>query len=534
MLCAALALRFFGYGAMDLVVFALGICALAILLGCLFSVIVCGLILQRRIEREPAQAPERAGGKAFEAGFPNRTGFVLPPVGLLPLVRLQWTWRYPDHIDSRVRIAPDGLLEEEINPRLRCLGGHVTRRFEVSDVLGLCRYCWRARREQECYVLPRVNTLKHLPLLHALAAEDGIPRQSGEPVGDRMEIRPYAAGDSVRDILWKNYARTRQLNVRLRERSVARGRRVLAYLLAGPGDEAAAAAARAALESSAFGDDWQFSADGTETPCDDLESALRAVARSRALDQPHAPGLERFLAAADQRGAAHCIVFAGVGTIAGLAAAGAAGLPRGGLSLVLAVDGIEAPRRPPRWRSLLLRPSAGQSRPSWPERAQDATYLRRHEAEAETADEPERAGGARRRRRGEAGPAGGPTRARRVDASRAGADLRARSGGPEKARGAESLRRGKADTAGRRESAPNLRDAGADGRTKPKRGPERAGGAFRRRLPLLRRTRRRAGGSGGSREELLVLCRQLGPAVASIILVDRAAGICYDDKLRRI
>ncbi|MCY4181445.1 MAG: hypothetical protein OXF43_00955, partial [Gammaproteobacteria bacterium] len=45
LLGVALALRFFGYGAMDLLVFALGICALGILLACLFSVVGCGLIL---------------------------------------------------------------------------------------------------------------------------------------------------------------------------------------------------------------------------------------------------------------------------------------------------------------------------------------------------------------------------------------------------------------------------------------------------------------------------------------------------------
>lgn len=403
LLCIALALRFFGYGAMDLMVFALGICALAILVSCLFSVIVCGLILQRRIQREVGNESGRGNGKAFEAEFPNQTGFSLPPVGLLPLVRLQWSWQYPDRIDSRIRVAPDEFLEEEITPRLRCLSGNVTRRFEVSDVLGLCRYSWRVRRERECYVLPRINTLKNLPLLHSLTAEDGMPRQSGEPVGDRMEIRPYAAGDSVRDILWKNYARTRQLNVRQRERSVAHGKRILAYLLSGPGDEAAAAVARAALESGAFGDDWQFSADGTETPCDDLESSLRAVARSRGLGAPHAPGLERFLAAADQRGATHCIVFAAAGTVSGLAGIGK-GAFQGRFSLVLATDGMEEPERRPPWSSLFLRPVE----------------------------------------------------------------------------------------------------------------------------------RRRGGGSGGSREELLVLCRQLGPTVESIVLVDRTTGTCYDDKLRKI
>ena len=203
--CIALALRFFGYGAMDLMVFALGISALAILLSCLFSVVICGLILQRRIQRETGNNPERGpgNGKVFEAGFPNQTGFTLPPVGLLPLVRLQWSWQYPDQIDNRIRIAPDENLEEEITPRLRCLSSHVTRRFEVSDVLGLCRYSWRARRERECYVLPRINTLRNLPLLHSLTAEDGMPRQSGETVGDRMEIalcgREFACATSSGD-----------------------------------------------------------------------------------------------------------------------------------------------------------------------------------------------------------------------------------------------------------------------------------------------------------------------------------------------
>jgi len=412
LLSVALALRFFGYGAMDLLVFALGICALGILLACLFSVVGCGLVLQRRIQREMGKESRSAPapGKAFEAGFPNLTGFSLPPVGPLPLVRLQWRWRFPDAIDSRVRIARDGRLEEEITPNRRCLSGHLTRRFEVIDVLGLCRYCWHAEQSRECYVLPRINSLNKLPLLHSLSAEDGMPRQSGEPVGDRMEIRPYAAGDSVRDILWKSYARTRQLNVRLRERSVAHGQRILAYLLSGPGDEAAAAAARVALESGAFGEDWLFSADGTETPCGNLDAALRAVARSRSLGEPHAPGLDQFLAAADQRGAAHCIVFASPGALNRAGFPGAGGGFGGRFSLVLAVDGMAGGGPNPAWRRLLLRP-------------------------AETGQNHEK-----------------------------------------------------------------------------HRGRER----------------------GGSREELLLLCRRLAPMLASIILVDRATGVCYDDNLRRI
>ncbi len=433
LLCVAFALRWFGYGAMDLVVFALGICALAILLSCLFSVIICGLILQRRIQREGGNeyAPAQGGGKAFEADFPNQTGFSLPSVGPLPLVRLQWSWHHPDAIDCRVRIGPDESLEEEITPRRRCLSGHVTRRFEVTDVLGLCRYSWRARLERECYALPRIESLKKLPLLHSFTAEDGIPRQSGEAVGDRMEIRPYVAGDSVRDILWKSYARTGQLNVRLRERSVAHGKRVLAYLHSSPGDEAAAAVARAALEFGAFGDDWLFSADGTETPCAELPAALRAVARSRALGEAHAPGLARFLAATEKHGATHCIVFAAADAVAELAGL-SGGLFGNRFTLVLALDDLREAAQTPWWRGFLLRPSAGKQN--------QTRYLGRGKTQAQ-----------------------------------------AQAHAPR--------------TPGNREAIDH---------------------------------------GGGSRAELLLSFQALKPAVASIILVDRGTGTCYDDNLRRL
>ena len=91
--------------------------------------------------------------------------------------------------------------------------------------------------------------------------EDGLPDNGGRPDGDRMEIRPYTPGDSVRDIMWKGFARNRQLNVRLPERSVAFDDKACAYLVSGVGDEAASALARLTLECGLLGDDWRFGAD---------------------------------------------------------------------------------------------------------------------------------------------------------------------------------------------------------------------------------------------------------------------------------
>ena len=250
------------------------------------------------------------------------------------------------------------------------------RRFTVSDVLGFCRFVWYSQDEQACMVLPRCNTLSRLPLPRSLSAEDGVPNQSGSPQGDRMEIRPYTPGDSVRDILWKAYARNRQLNVRLAEKSLSHNTRTLAYLLSGPDDEAAAAAARLALESGALGEDWLFGTDGTAEPCPTLAGALQAVAASRPLDGAHPYGLDGFLKAAgalqatgasQTAGAAmpHCLIFAaasGGPWLAHLKRTIASG--RGRFSLILATDGFRQTRQESlyrRWgRRMLLRPDVAQ------------------------------------------------------------------------------------------------------------------------------------------------------------------------------
>lgn len=360
LLVAASALSIYGYGNMDLVVFALAVCALAILIFCLFCTVSFGVVMQRRIRREQdsqtSHSLKSSENIEVEAGYPNETGFKLRSTSLLPLVRIDWKIVYPDHVETRTRLDNSGQLLEEIIPARRCLTERMVRQFTISDVLGFCRFSWRLQQDNRCMALPQVSSVKSLPLLRSLTAEDGIPNPSGQPEGDRMEIRPYAPGDSVKNIMWKVYARTRQLNVRLPEKSVFHSKRTVAYLLSSPNDEAAAAVARVALQSAAFGEDWSFGADGTDSPCDDLATALQAVARSRAIDQTHSYGLDRFLERAAGQSMAHCIVFAG--------AEYGEWLPelkstiqhyRGQFSVVLATDGMVEENETALWRRLLLR-----------------------------------------------------------------------------------------------------------------------------------------------------------------------------------
>src|SRR5262245_27085147 len=343
-LCAA-SLRVYGYGSLDLVVFALAVSGLALLAFAMTLVSASAFYLRRADRSEPARLAAR-----LEADRPLATGYSLTSLERVPLATLDWSWRRPAEVRTRVR-AEAGRASEEVTPTRRCEASAVARRFRVADAFGLARVAWEREAPASFVVLPAIRGLRRLTWLQALASGEGIPHPAGRPEGDRMEMRRYVPGDSVRHILWKVFARTRQLEVRMPERSVHRARRTLAYLVAGPDDEAAAAAARVALESCALGEAWLFGADGTEAPTDRLDAALRAIARSAgAAPDPGGDalrGLRRFLAAARSDGSAHCVVFAPASRLAGASALAAAARAGGARATLVFARAARLRRRRP-------------------------------------------------------------------------------------------------------------------------------------------------------------------------------------------
>jgi len=337
-----LALQIFGYGNMDLVIFAISICALAIVCFSLISIVATSFIYRNRIRRFLADTRPSRKPAILEAGYPNETGFTLNELHFAPLVKVTWSVVFPGAIKTRVRQDFEtGELKEEIIPQRRCHTSLIVRAFTVTDVLGFCRFSWRQGQEIPMTILPQTNTVKSLPILRSLTAEDGIPNPSGSPEGDRMEIRPYVPGDSVRNIMWKTFAKSRQLNVRLAEKSVFQSTRTLAYLLSGKNDEAAAAVARTALESGALGDEWIFSADGTETGCTELDPALLAIAKSRSLLEPLEYGLDNFLRRYGSQGDSRCIIFAAAENAPWINKLNTThSLFRGKFTLIMATDGF--------------------------------------------------------------------------------------------------------------------------------------------------------------------------------------------------
>jgi hypothetical protein len=346
---ALFALFFYGYGSLDLVAFAVSLAGIILVALCSVAVVAAGLWLRRRPRDRPvARAP-------LEVGRPSATGFWIPSLAPVPLVQVGWGWLEPSGFECR--IAPGRRRATElVVPNRRGEAPEIRRRVHVRDAFGLTSFAWEEIEPGPVLALPSPGRLRGVRPPLALASGDTWSHPSGAPDGDRMEIRRYVPGDSIRHILWKTWARTGQLNVRLPERSIERAQRTAAYLVAAPGDEPAAAAARVALEEGALGEDWVFGADGTQASTGSLEAALRAIARSA--DAPgrgaaHASGLASFLK--ELGGGVHCVIFASSRSGPWLEPMlNAAGRSGGTVSIVLGADGI-LPDTPavPRWQRLL-------------------------------------------------------------------------------------------------------------------------------------------------------------------------------------
>lgn len=345
----AAALSYFAYRELDLVLLVVGYGAIGLaLLATLFVLI--GVVLTR-MRVDPGARRELA----FETGRAYPTGFTLPSLRWLPLVRVQWSWVTPPRCEVEAEHR-GGRLVEWVRARERGLHSEVTRRVWVEDVFGLARLGLWMTHPIELYVLPHVGALGRLPTLISMAGGEDWPHPMGVAEGDRVELRRYAPGDPARLIHWKVFARTQKLVVRMPERALQRADRTVAYLVAGQGDEASAAAARVAVETQALGDDWVFGADGAARGTQRLADARDAIVRSAERRDQGGAELETFLRREERRGPMSLVLFAPPtpGPWVGRVQA-ALRSHRGPVRVVIGVDGLAPEDERTWWRRLLTR-----------------------------------------------------------------------------------------------------------------------------------------------------------------------------------
>ena len=351
-LVASVALVSFGFKKLDLVLLVLGYGGAGLLLISTLLVVASALGLWWWLRR--ATFSWRA--PAFETGTPVLTGFGLPSLWWLPLVQIRWSWESP----AAEAVEPQfgaGRLAERVTLVQRGIFPSVTRRLVVQDAFGLARIAFRHEQPGPIEVFPHLGGIRRLPVLTSLTGGEEFPHPMGLEDGDRVELRRYVPGDSARFIHWKVFGRTRKLMVRVPERALSRARRTVAYLVAGAHDEAAAAAARAAIEEEALGNDWQFAADGSPEATSDRSEALHKVMASSRRAGRSGSGMKRFLAEVDPRGPAALVVFAPPTMGPWIEELRALTIRRyGRVRVVIAVDAVRDSKTQPGWRRFLLKP----------------------------------------------------------------------------------------------------------------------------------------------------------------------------------
>ena len=272
-----------------LVICAAGLGVTALSLGLsVFS--AAGLFVALRRARAAADASPLE----LEGGVKEATGFSVSSLWFVPLVKVRWSWSSPE---ASVEAAPRGRrLFEIVTPRRRGKVGAIQRRIEVGDAFHLARISFGSREQRPVRALPSKGSAKSLSFTHTLAEGGDLPYPADRAEGEPSDFRRYSAGDPMRFILWKTFAKTRQLMVRSPEQAISPARRTIAYVVAGKGDEAAAGVARAAMESGSFGSSWVLGADGVPWVAEDRARALELLAMSGEcpVDQGGA-GLEGFL-----------------------------------------------------------------------------------------------------------------------------------------------------------------------------------------------------------------------------------------------
>jgi len=357
---ASMGLVFVALPEMDLVLVALSWVVLAIAGSAMLAVVAGAVRLRLALRGALAAKDERT----LETLRSLPTGFALPGLFLLPFVQVFWEWAggtaQLELNREGFRIAEDALLYERGHLRV------IERRIVVRDVFGLAKVAFRHRTDERLTVLPSAGLLKQMPILVSMSGGDDLPHPMGVEDGDRVELRRYAPGDPARFIHWKVYGRTRKLVVRKPERALTRARRVVSYLVAGPGDEASAGAARVAIErvlsSGELGAEWIFGADGSQGEARDVTGALERVVRSadvRASEGGGAAGLSTFVARAEEKGPASLVLFVPAEPGPWVERAIAVLRARASRSkVVIGVDGVEL--RPPRafWARALFRAPA--------------------------------------------------------------------------------------------------------------------------------------------------------------------------------
>jgi hypothetical protein len=277
--------------------------ALALVAATTLLVVIATVVVRQRLKgRAVGVPPELTTGAEFT------TAFRVPNVRLLGLLDVELQWVEPAGFSVEL-VRTEGTLGERIRAVERGRHERLVRRFTIADVFGLSSLSFELEWALALRVSP-VAAPVNLTLASSASSGDSYSHPSGRPEGDLIEMRSYAHGDSMRHVLWRTYARTRRLLVRIPERAVAPQPVNVAFLLAGDGDEPSAGVARVFVEQGLLGPDFVFAADGASQPTTRVPEAVEQIIDSVRARRGEGPTVEAVAGLVQSHRMGSCVVFA--------------------------------------------------------------------------------------------------------------------------------------------------------------------------------------------------------------------------------
>lgn len=286
----------------DFLLYPAGLVAIGLVALSMVVTLAGAFWLARQVRRLPVSLPAE-----LETDAPTGTGFRFPSLGRALMLDVQLEWVEPAGLTVRLE-AIDGLLSEVVTAGERGRFEHVVRRFTVRDLFGLAALSFDFKWPCALRIVPRAAK-QSAQLAAGRAQGETLANPAGRVEGDLVEMRQYAHGDPLRHVLWKAYARTGKLLVRMPERALSPGPVSVAFFVAGDQDEASAGAARLYVEAGLLGADLLFSADGAHQPARTARDAVDQLVDSHAQRSHGGDGLDVAAAQMDPARLTSCLFF---------------------------------------------------------------------------------------------------------------------------------------------------------------------------------------------------------------------------------
>lgn len=155
--------------------------------------------------------------------------------------------------------------EEYLVPTERGRYSALHRKITVRDIFGLTEIAFVLSQKAAITIEPAKSRYE-MVAFQTRTSGDGYSHPEGDPKGELVEMRRYQAGDPLRLVLWKVFARSRKLVVRAPEPAIVEERDMFVYFIAGKDDESSASMARTFLNAIGMDmmNDISFSTDGAK------------------------------------------------------------------------------------------------------------------------------------------------------------------------------------------------------------------------------------------------------------------------------